>query len=142
VPNWIDYNWAEQEWIIAKSKSDGKRRQYDDDLKRESVQMLLDDHSVSSIASNLGLSSANLVYRWKTKQIKASGPATTKLDERVRKFEGELRRVWRFGLQASVFGTSIYKIQGSPHAYFIGQLGSSRGWSLATANAPGELGEA
>jgi transposase len=39
------------------------RRAYGDDLKAEAVQMLLDGHSAASVAKNLGLSGANLLYR-------------------------------------------------------------------------------
>ena len=47
---------------VARRKS---RRVYTDELKSEAVQMLLDGHSAESVASNLGLSGTNLLYRWK-----------------------------------------------------------------------------
>ena len=71
------------------------RRVYTDELKSEAVQMLLDGHSAESIASNLGLSGTNLLYRWKASFVKASGPAATSLENRVRQLEDELRRVER-----------------------------------------------
>lgn len=71
------------------------RRQYSEDLKSEAVQMLLDGHSAESVAKNLGISGANLLYRWKSKQVSASGPAATTLERRVRELEEELRRVER-----------------------------------------------
>jgi transposase len=71
------------------------RRRYSEDLKGEAVQMLLDGHSAESVARNLGISGANLLYRWKAKLISASGPAATTLESRVRELEDELRRVER-----------------------------------------------
>ena len=71
------------------------RRAYSDELKAEAVQMLLDGHSAQSVADNLGLSSANLLHRWKAKFIKDSGPAATSLENRVHELENELRRVER-----------------------------------------------
>jgi transposase len=75
--------------------SRGKRRTYSDELKAEAVQMLLDGHSAESVASNLGLSGANLLYRWKAQLVEQSGPTATALDERVRELESQLRRVER-----------------------------------------------
>ena len=71
------------------------RRQYDDDLKAEAVQMLLDGHTAPSIAENLGLSGTSMLYRWKASLIKESGPAATALESRVNQLEEELRRVER-----------------------------------------------
>lgn len=76
-------------------KNNGKRRRYDDELKAEAVQMLLDGHSAESVASNLGLSGTNILYRWKTKYLQTSGPAATTLEARVHKLQEELRRVER-----------------------------------------------
>ena len=80
-------------------KSSGRngrgRRRYSDDLKSEAVQMLLDGHSAESVARNLGISSTNLLYRWKGKLLSVSGPAATTLESRVRELEEELRRVER-----------------------------------------------
>ena len=71
------------------------RRQYDDDFKAEAVQMLLDGHSAQSIVDRLGISGTNLLYRWKQKQLKNTGPVGEKLDSRIRELEAELRRVER-----------------------------------------------
>jgi len=71
------------------------RRQYSDELKAEAVQMLLDGHSAESVASNLGLSGASLLYRWKAKRLQENGPAATALDARVVQLEEALRRVER-----------------------------------------------
>ena len=71
------------------------RRAYSEDLKAEAVQMLLDGHSAAAVAKNLGLSRANLLYRWKAKLLQASGPAATALDSRVQQLEQELHRVER-----------------------------------------------
>jgi transposase len=72
-----------------------KRRQYDEELKAEAVQMLLDGHTAESVADNLGLSGANLLYRWKAKYLQSSGPVATTLEARVQQLEEELRRVER-----------------------------------------------
>ena len=71
------------------------RRRYSEDLKSEAVQMMLDGHSAESVATNLGISGTNLLYRWKTKLLSASGPAATTLEYRVCQLEEELRRVER-----------------------------------------------
>ncbi len=71
------------------------RRQYDDELKSEAVQMLLDGHSAESVVSNLGLSGTGLLYRWKAKRLQENGPEATALDARVSQLEEELRRVER-----------------------------------------------
>ena len=84
---------------MTRKSSRGKgrpgRRFYDDELKGEAVQMLLDGHSAQSVASNLGLSSANLLYRWKAKLLQQSGPAAATLENRVHELEIELHRVER-----------------------------------------------
>lgn len=76
-------------------KKERKRRQYDDELKAEAVQMVLDGHSAESVAKNLGLSGANILYRWKAKHLQSSGPVAASLDARVQQLEEELRRVER-----------------------------------------------
>lgn len=69
------------------------RRRYSEELKAEAVQMLLDGHSAESVASRLGLSGTNVLYRWKAKLLTSSGPAATALEARVLELEKELRRV-------------------------------------------------
>jgi len=49
--------------------------------------MLLDGHCAESVASNLGLSGANLLYRWKAKLLKQSGPAAATLENRMRRHQ-------------------------------------------------------
>ena len=71
------------------------RRQYGDEMKSEAVQMLLDGHSATSVAKNLGLSGTSILYRWKANQLNESGPAAVALDSRVQQLEEELRRVER-----------------------------------------------
>jgi transposase len=78
---------------MAKKKSANGRRQYSEELKAEAVQMMLDGHSASSVATRLGLSGTNILYRWKAKILSESGPAASALDERVHELERELRRV-------------------------------------------------
>ncbi len=79
----------------GRRKSRTGRRIYSDELKAEAVQMLLDGHSVESVVSNLGLSGASLLYRWKAKLLQQSGPAAATLENRVRQLEENLRRVER-----------------------------------------------
>ena len=71
------------------------RRTYSDEMKAEAVQMLLDGHSAASVAQNLGLSGSAILYRWKARLLKESGPAAGALDARVQQLEEELRRVER-----------------------------------------------
>jgi transposase len=71
------------------------RRTYSDEFKSEAVQMMLDGSSAQTVANNLGISHTNLLYRWKEKLLKESGPAATSLDGRVRQLEEALRRVER-----------------------------------------------
>ena len=77
------------------SKSRVVRRTYDDELKSEAVQMLLDGHSAQSIVDNLGISGTNLLYRWKDRLVKQAGPAAETLESRVNQLEEDLRRVER-----------------------------------------------
>ncbi len=79
----------------SRRKSRTGRRVYSDELKAEAVQMLLDGHSAESVVSNLGLSGASLLYRWKAKLLQQSGPAAATLENRVRQLEDSLRRVER-----------------------------------------------
>jgi transposase len=71
------------------------RRVYSDELKGEAVQMLLDGHPAASVASNLGLASVGILYRWKAKRLRQSGTAAATLENRVRQLEEELRHVER-----------------------------------------------
>jgi len=71
------------------------RRAFDDGFKSEAVAMMLDGHSAPSVAKRLGLSSVNLLYRWKREQLEKAGPAATSLEARVRELEQELQRVER-----------------------------------------------
>jgi transposase len=72
-----------------------QRREYDDDFKRQAVQMLVDGHSAASIVERLGISGANLLYRWRQQQVGQAGPVAGALDARVKELEAELRRVER-----------------------------------------------
>ncbi|QDU89505.1 Transposase [Pirellulimonas nuda] len=71
------------------------RRRFTKEFKEEAVQMLLDGHTASSISDRLGLSGANVLYRWKAEQLQQSGPVASSLEARVRELELELRRVER-----------------------------------------------
>lgn len=72
-----------------------KRRRFTEEFKAEAVQMLLDGHSAGPICQRLGLSSPNILYRWKRELIRRGGSTATGLDGRVRELEAELRRVER-----------------------------------------------
>jgi transposase len=76
------------------SKKSG-RRIFPKEFKEEAVQMLLDGHTASSVAKRLGLSNANVLYRWKSEQLAQSGPVASALEVRVHELEVELRRVER-----------------------------------------------
>jgi transposase len=71
------------------------RRVYSEEFRQEAVQMLLDGHSLSSVASRLGISSPSLLYRWKKDSLRRAGPAARTLGDRVHHLEEELRRVER-----------------------------------------------
>ena len=71
------------------------RRLFTQEFKEEAVQMLLDGHSAKSIVERLGLSGTNVLYRWKSAQMRRSGPVASSLEARVRELELELRRVER-----------------------------------------------
>ena len=59
------------------------------------MQMLLDGHSASSVCERLGLSGANLLYRWKRAFLGKEGGVASSLEQRIRELEAELRRVER-----------------------------------------------
>lgn len=71
------------------------RRVYDEELKGEAVQMLLDGQSAEAVARNLGLSSVSLLYRWKAKLVRENGASAATLESRVRQLQEDLRRVER-----------------------------------------------
>jgi transposase len=71
------------------------RRAYDDELKGEAVQMLLDGQSAEAVVRNLGLSSVSLLYRWKAKLARENGVAAASLEGRLRQLQDDLRRVER-----------------------------------------------
>jgi transposase len=79
----------------APSASRRGRRSYPDEFKQDAVQMLLDGHTAQSVVERLGLSSVNVLYRWKREQLEQCGPAATSLEARVRELELELHRVER-----------------------------------------------
>ena len=56
------------------SKKSG-RRIFPKEFKEEAVQMLLDGHTASSGAKRLGLSHANVLYRWKSEQLAQERPS-------------------------------------------------------------------
>jgi transposase len=87
------------------------RRNFDEEFKSEAVAMLLDGHTAASVAERLGLSSVNLLYRWKREQLDKAGPTATSLEARVRQLELELQRVERerdiLKKALAIFGRSV-----------------------------------
>ena len=71
------------------------RRIYTAEFKQEAVQMLLDGHAAGSVCERLGLSGANLLYRWKKEILGKEEGIASSLERRVRELEAELRRVER-----------------------------------------------
>jgi len=86
---------SKQPPLRVKKDDRPKRRRFTEEFKAEAVQMLLDGHSAGSICGRLGLSSPNVLYRWKRDAIRQGGPAAVGLEGRVRELETELRRVER-----------------------------------------------
>ena len=58
---------------MSRKKQPESRRSYSQEFKDEAVQMLLDGHSAVSVVERLGLTNANLLYRWKRNQLRNSG---------------------------------------------------------------------
>ena len=83
--------------MSEKRSKTGKRarRSYTSEFKEDAVRMLLDGHSAASVAERLGLSGANVLYRWKRKILGEEGAIAADLEGRVRQLEGELARVER-----------------------------------------------
>lgn len=71
------------------------RRSFPKAFKQEAVQMMLDGHTASSVAKNLGIDNTNLLYRWKSEILSESGPAAESLDSQVRELRDELHRTRR-----------------------------------------------
>jgi transposase len=71
------------------------RRVYDEDFKREAVQMLLDGHSAKSVAERLGITCPAILRRWKQQQLSDAGPVADAMDARIQELENQLRRVER-----------------------------------------------
>ena len=78
-----------------KQSENSSRRVFTDEFKEDAVQMLLDGHSAKSVVDRLGLSGTNILYRWKSQQMRRSGPVASSLEAQVRELETELRRVER-----------------------------------------------
>lgn len=92
------FRGRKEDCFMAKASARAKpkvRHVYSEEFRQEAVQMLLDGHSASSVAGRLGLSSPNLLYRWKKESIHRAGPAARTLGDRVHFLEEELRRVER-----------------------------------------------
>jgi transposase len=86
---------SKKRWDRKRVPVRAARRVFDEQFKREAVQMMLDGLTASSVAERLGLSGTNLLYRWKQEQLDRTGPVATSLEARVRELESELHRVER-----------------------------------------------
>ncbi len=86
---------SKKRWDRKRVPVGAGRRVFDEQFKREAVQMMLDGLTASSVAERLGLSGTNLLYRWKQEQLDRTGPVATSLEARVRELESELHRVER-----------------------------------------------
>jgi transposase len=80
---------------MLERSSRAPRREFTEEFRREAVQMMLDGHTAASVAERLGLSSTNLLYRWKREHLERSGPVATSLEARLRDLEVQLHRVER-----------------------------------------------
>jgi hypothetical protein len=60
------------------------RRVYDEDFKREAVQMLQDGYSATSVAERLGISCPSTIRRWKSQQLADAGPMASAMDSRLK----------------------------------------------------------
>jgi len=79
--------------VIPAAGKSRQRRKFTEEFKQDAVQMLRDGHSASSICQRLGLTSPNLLYRWKRTLTPQGAGAASGLE--VRELEAELRRVER-----------------------------------------------
>jgi transposase len=79
----------------AAAQGGRSRRMFTEQFKQDAVQMLLDGHSASSICQRLGLTSPNLLYRWRRRLTPKNAAGAGGLEVRVRELEAELRRVER-----------------------------------------------
>lgn len=77
------------------TQASSTRRSFTKEFKQQAVQMLVDGHSASSIASNLGIKNTNLLYRWKSELIAKGGSVAEALDDEVRQLREQLRRTQR-----------------------------------------------
>lgn len=68
------------------------RRTFSQEFKQEAVQMIVNGHTASSVARNVGIDNTNLLYRWKADIIASGGPAIEALDSQVRELRDELQR--------------------------------------------------
>ena len=75
--------------------SDQSRRRFTREFKDDAVRMMLDGHTARSVMERLGLSSTNILYRWKQEFLGSESEVASDLESRVRTLEAELRRVER-----------------------------------------------
>ena len=78
----------------SKSKRNQHRR-YDEEFKEQAVRMMLDGQSAASVSDRLGLSGANLLYRWRRKLLKSEGALAGDLDSKVGQLQEQVRLLER-----------------------------------------------
>src|SRR5689334_14639095 len=78
-----------------KAPARAPRRVYPGELKKEAAPMLLGGHSAPSVARNLGIRHAPLLYRWKAGALGRQGQAASAPEARVRQLQEPLRRTER-----------------------------------------------
>ena len=85
-------------------KGVAKRRRFTPEFKAEAVQMLFDGHTAASVCDRLGLSSPNLLYRWKQELLQEGSSTAVGLEARVRELEAEL---WRVGRETDILKKAL-----------------------------------
>ena len=79
----------------AQAADNSSRRTFNDEFKQQAVQMLLDGHSATSVAKNLGVANVNNLYRWKAELLAKGGQAAESMDSINKDLRSELARTRR-----------------------------------------------
>lgn len=81
---------------VKKGKTGGKLpRRYDEEFKEQAVRMMLDGQSAAAVVDRLGLSSANLLYRWRKTIVRREGALAGDLETKVRELHEQVRLLER-----------------------------------------------